>query len=201
MTHHRTPIQGITLVENDIKSFQDPMEKEMQAPIKHFEGELIKIRTGRAHTSLVDDIKVTAYGQETPIKGLATVSVPEASLITIQPWDTSILGDIETAILESDIGVTPVNDGTIIRLQLPKMSAQRRDELIKVLGKKAEECKMAIRNVRKDFNNLMRDAKTKKTISENHFNRLEDVLQKVTDKFTGLVDQMSKKKEQEISAI
>ena len=194
--------QEITFIENDIKSFQEPMEKEMQKSIKHFEGELIKIRTGRAHISLVDMLPVSVHGQPKVIlKGLASISAPEPRLITIQPWDASAIADIEKAIEESDIGIKPVNDGKLIRLRLPEMSSQRRDELIKILGKKAEDTKIAIRNVRKEFHNAMRDAKTKKTISENFFNRLSDVLQQVTDKFTSLVDQMSKKKEQDLTTV
>ena len=109
------------------------------------------------------------------------LAAPDTRLITIQPWDNNIIGEIEKAISESDIGITPANDGDLIRLRLPEMSSSRRDELVKILGKKAEEAKIAIRNVRKDFQNLIRDAKKDKVISENFFNRLNDVLQKVTD--------------------
>lgn len=192
----------VTLVENDIKSFQTPMDAEMQKSIKHFEGELIKIRTGRAHTSLVEHILVSIYNQPPVVlKNIAALSAPESNLITIQPWDTTTIGDIEKALATSSIGITPVNDGKIIRLRLPQMSTQRRDELVKLLGKKAEECKVAMRNTRKDFNNLIRDGKAKKTISENFYNRLLDVLQQVTDTFTKRVDQMAKKKEEELHSV
>jgi ribosome recycling factor len=193
---------NITLVENDIKGFQHPMEIEMGKAIKHLEGELIKIRTGRAHTSLVEDLPVSAYGQmPVPLKNLAVLAAPDARLITIQPWDKNLIGDIERAIKASDIGLTPLNDGDIIRLRLPEMSSTRRDELIKILGKKVEECRVAIRNIRKDFNNLIRDAKKDKVISENFFNRLTDVLQKVTDTFIDKADQLATKKEKEISTV
>ena len=191
----------IVLVENDLKSFQTPLETEMQKPIKHFEGELIKIRTGRAHTSLVENVNVLAYGAPQPLRQLAVLSAPEAKLITIQPWDTSLINDIEKALLNSDLGLTPLNDGKIIRLQLPDMSTNRRDELGKILGKKLEECRVAIRNVRKDFNNLIRDAKKDKVVSENFFNRLEDTLQKVTDKFIAQAEQLAQKKEKEIHTV
>lgn len=191
----------IVLVENDLKSFQTPLEAEMQKPIKHFEGELIKIRTGRAHTSLVENVPVLAYGMTQPLRQLAVLSAPEAKLITIQPWDTSLINDIEKALLNSDLGLTPLNDGKIIRLQLPDMSTNRRDELGKILGKKLEECRVAVRNVRKDFNNLIRDAKKDKVVSENFFNRLEDTLQKVTDKFIAQAEQLSQKKEKEIHTV
>lgn len=189
----------IVIVENDIKSFQNPMEAEMNKPIKHFEGEIVKIRTGRAHTSLVEDLMVICYGQPAaPLKSYAAIAAPDSRLLTIQPWDASIIDDIEKAIKNSEIGINPLNDGKVIKLILPEMSTSRRDELIKVLHKKLEECKISVRNIRKDFNNLLRDAKKDKKISENFFNRLEDVLQKVTDKFIEKADQLSEKKEKEI---
>lgn len=126
---------------------------------------------------------------------------PDARLITIQPWDKAVIGEIEKAIKNSDVGLTPVNDGDIIRLRLPEMSSTRRDELIKILGKKVEESKISIRNVRKDFNNFIRDAKKDKAISENFFSRLSDVLQKVTDTFIEKTDQLGAKKEKEISSL
>jgi ribosome recycling factor len=191
----------ITLVENDTKSFKTAMEAEMLKAIKHFEGELIKIRTGRAHTSLIEDLPVSIYGgAPMPLRQIASLAAPEARLLTIQPWDASTLNDIEKAIGSSDIGLTPRNDGTIIRLTLPEMSTSRRDELIKILGKKHEECKIGIRRVRQDFNNLIRDAKKDKKISENFFSRLSDILQEVTDKFTENSDQLAAKKEKEVTS-
>jgi len=196
--HHR----NLTLVENDIKSFKEPVEGEMGKAVKHLEGELIKIRTGRAHTSLVEEIPVSAYDQPpVALKSLAALAAPDVRLITIQPWDQSIIGDIEKAILASSIGVTPANDGSIIRIQLPEMSSSRRDELVKVLGKKLEESKISIRSIRKDFHNVIRDAKKDKKISENFFNRLEDELQKVTDSWIKRVDQLAEKKKVEITTI
>jgi len=192
----------IVITENDIKSFQNPMEAEMTKAIKHFESELVKIRTGRAHTSMVEDLPVSCYAQAPmALKSYASIAAPDARLITIQPWDASILGEIEKAIKTSDLGVNPINDGAMIKIVLPEMSSARREELIKILGKKLEECKVAIRNVRKDFNNLLRDAKKEKKISENFFNRLEDVLQKVTDSFIDKADQLSEKKEKELRTV
>jgi ribosome recycling factor len=192
----------LTLVENDVKGFQQPMEAEMLKSIRHLEQELVKIRTGRAHTSLIEDLPVSAYGQQPgPLKNLAVLSAPDARLITIQPWDKNIMADIERAIKASDTGLTPINDGDIIRIRLPEMSSTRREELIKILGKKVEECRVAIRNVRKEFNNFLRDAKKDKEISENFFNRLSDVLQKVTDTYIEKADLLSDKKEKEISTV
>lgn len=194
--------QQVIFKENDIKSLQTPMETELDKCIKHFEGELLKIRTGRAHTSMVEDIQVISYGQDPmPIRSMSVVSAPEARLITIQPWDTAVIPDIEKALKNSDLGVNPINDGKLIRIQLPQMSSARRDELNKVLGKKSEECKVAIRNVRKDYHNHIRDAKKDKKISENFFNRLNDTLQKITDKYVEKVEQQTKKKETEISSV
>jgi ribosome recycling factor len=195
-------MKDLVLVENDTKTFETAISAEMDKSIKHLEGELIKIRTGRAHVSMVDDLKIIVYGGQTmALKGVATLGAPESDLIIIQPWDASIIPDIERAILTSDLGVKPQSDGGIIRLQLPKMSTARRDELVKVLGKKIEDCKIALRNVRKDFNNIIRDAKKEKTISENFFNRLEDLLQKVTDNFTTKTEQMGEKKRIELTSI
>jgi ribosome recycling factor len=192
----------IIIVENDIKSLQTPMEAEMAKCIKHFEGELIKIRTGRAHTSLIEDIMISCYGQAPmPLKNLAALAAPDTRLLTIQPWDSSIIADIEKAIMTSDIGIKPITDSKVIKLVLPEMSSTRRDELVKVLKKKLEECRISVRNVRKDFNNYIRDAKKNKSVSENFFNRLEDVLQKVTDLYIKKADQMAEKKEHEITAI
>jgi len=192
----------LQLTENDEKSFTSTMNQEMHKPIKHFEGELIKIRTGRAHTSIIEDIPVSAYGQPPmPLKNLAALGAPDVRLLTIQPWDINTINDIETAIQNSDLGISPTNDGAVIRLVLPEMSTNRRDELAKILGKKLEECKITIRNVRKDFNNLIRDAKKDSTISENFYNRLCDCLKKVTDSFIETADQMAKKKETELKTI
>lgn len=185
------------ITENDTKTFETAMEKEMGQAIKHFERELASIRTGRAHTSIIEGIKVSCYGQApVPLKTMAALAAPDARLLTIQPWDPSILGDIEKAILASDVGLTPINDGKLIRLQLPEMSTSRREELVKILHKKLEECRVAIRNIRKEFHNLSRDAKKNKTISEDFANRLDDSLKKVTNKFIGQAEQMSEKKEE-----
>jgi len=193
----------IILIENDIKSFQKPMEAEMENPLKHFERELVKIRTGRAHTSMIEDIPVFAYGQEdaVPLKGLGVVSAPDPRLLAVQPWDVSIIPDIEKAIVASGIGVSPVNDGKIIRLRLPEMSSDRREELIKMLHKKLEDCRVAIRNVRKDFKNLITDAKKDKKVSENFHNRLADLLQEITDAYIAKAETLAKKKETELATV
>ena len=191
---------NITLVENEPKPFQSAMEAEMTKAIKHFETELLKIRTGRAHTSMVEDIQVQAYGNVVPLKQVASLAAPDVRLITIQPWDASIINEIEKGLMNSDLGVKPLNDGVTIKVVLPEMSSSRREDLIKILGKKLEECKVAVRNVRRDFNNLIRDAKKDKIVSENFYNRLTDILQKVTDTYIAKADDLGSKKEKEIRA-
>ncbi len=191
----------IKLAENDIKGFQTPMEAEMERAVKFLDGEIGKLRTGRAHTSLIESIQVDVYGQPTPLKGVAVLSAPESRQLTVQPWDVSVIGDIEKAILASGLGLTPINDGKLIRIQLPEMSKDRREELLKLLSKKQEDAKVAVRNVRKDFQNLLRDAKKNKEISENFFNRLEDILQKITDKYIAKIDEMAEKKKKDVTAV
>lgn len=183
------------------KQFEKAVEVEMDKTIKFFEKELLKIRTGRAHPSLLEDIKVAAYGNITPIKQLAAISAPDASLLVVQPWDKSIMPDIEKALSASDLGITPLNDGNVIRIQLPRMSSQRREELVKGLHKKLEESKVALRTTRKDFHILIRDAEKSKKISEDYSKRLQDSLQKMTDKTIEIAEGLSRKKEDEIKTV
>ncbi len=135
------------------------------------------------------------------LKQVAVLAAPESRLITIQPWDAGMIEAIEKAISTSDLGLTPVNDGKLIRIALPEMSTSRRDELVKLLHKKNNEGKERIRDVRKDFNNTLRDHKKDKKISENFFSRLEDVLQKVHDKNIEQLEQLTQKKEKEIKSV
>ncbi|KKP53658.1 MAG: Ribosome-recycling factor [candidate division TM6 bacterium GW2011_GWF2_33_332] len=181
-------MKPIIFSEGDSKTFENSVNEAMDLAIKHFDKELTSIRTGRASTAIFDGLKVECYGQLMGIKEIASLSAPDARLITIQPWDKSIIGDIEKAILASDIGITPVNDGQLIRLQFPMISSQRREELVKVLGKKTEECRVSIRNVRKEAHNFLREAEKEKLISEDFAERLSHLLQKITDKFIEKTD-------------
>ncbi len=194
-------MEEIAFQEGDTRSVEQITKKEMEGPIKHFEKELVSIRTGRASVSLLDNIVVECYGQMMPLRELATISAPESRLLTIQPWDKSQIGPIEKAIKISDLGIAPINDGTIIRLQLPQMSMERRDELTKVLGKKVEEARIGIRNVRRDVFNEIREAQKKHIISEDFAHRLSDHLQKVTDDHIAKVETMYKKKSEELHTI
>ena len=192
----------LKLTDTNIKEFEQAASGEMDKAVKHYERELITIRTGRAHPALVEGIKFTCYGNSVlTVKEAASITIPEPRLIVIQPWDQGTIQDMENAILNSDVGVTPVVDGNIIRIRLPEMSTSRRDELVKILGKKTEESRISVRNVRKDFHNLIRDAEKNKSISEDHSRRLSDTLQKITDKFIGTIDQMAQKKESEVKTV
>jgi ribosome recycling factor len=191
----------IAFKEGDSKDFEKLLKEQMEQPLKHYEKELASIRTGRASITLLENIKVDAYGQLMSLKEVATLGAPDPRLLTIQPWDKAIIPEIEKAVMSSDLGASPVNDGTIIRVQLPQMSASRRDELVKLLGKKTEDCKVSMRNVRKDFHNEVRDADKKHIISEDFAKRLADLLQKITDQYIEKVDQLNNKKATEIGHI
>lgn len=190
------------ITENNSKDFEKAVDTEMQKVIKHFEKELLSIRTGRAHTSLIEDIMVSVYGgAPTPLKHVAVLGAPDTRLLTVQPWDIATIPDIEKAISTSDLGLSPQNDGAVIRLQLPEMSTSRRDELVKILHKKLEDCRIGVRNVRKDFNNLVRDTEKNKKISKDFATRLNDTLQKITDKSIETAEQLSEKKEKEVRSV
>ena len=161
---------------------------------------MASIRTGRASTKLIEGIKVECYGQQMPLRDVATLAAPDARLLTIQPWDKNLIADVEKAIMQSDVGITPANDGDIIRLQLPQMSSDRRDELIKLLGKKTEECRVGVRAIRKEAQNQIKTAE-KDGLSEDFAKRLADSLQKVTDNTIKIVDEMSAKKAADIRVI
>lgn len=181
--------------------FEQAVRTTMAKHIEYFEKELSKLRTGRATPTLVEDIHAQCYGNTMRIKDIATITTPEAQLIVIQPWDASNIEAIEKAIGQSELRVTPQNDGTIIRVPLPPMSSSRREELAKTVGKRLEEAKVAIRNERKEFNNLIRDLQKNKTISEDIEKRLQTLLQKVTDDLTAKADDIAAKKEKEIKSL
>lgn len=194
-------MEEIAFIEGDPKDIEAIARKHMTEAIGHFEKELTAIRTGRANPSMIENVKVECYGQFMNLKELATLGAPDARLLTIQPWDPSIIGDIERALLISDLGVTPVNDGKVIRIQLPQMSASRREELVKILGKKTEECRIAIRNVRKDIHNEIRDADRKHIISEDFAEKLTNLVQKITDEFVKKADELHDKKAAELKTV
>ncbi|GAC1475100.1 MAG: ribosome recycling factor [Ktedonobacteraceae bacterium] len=170
----------------------------MQKAVDALKQDLNAIRAGRASSSLVDRITVEYYGAPTPINQVASVSTPEARLLVIQPWDRKLLADIEKAIQKSDLGINPNNDGQVIRLNIPPMSEERRRDLVKTLHKKLDEHKVAIRNVRRDIQDKLRDREKKKEVSEDELKRSTERLQKLTDRYVDEMDKVGKAKELEI---
>ncbi|HLS83164.1 MAG TPA: ribosome recycling factor [Arenimonas sp.] len=183
---------------NEIKQdAQTRMAKSIEA-LRH---NLVKIRTGRASTGLVDSIRVPAYGSDVPLSQVAAVSVSDARSLVITPWDKSMVGPIEKAILGSDLGLTPNTAGTTIRLNLPALTEERRRDLAKVVASEGEDAKVAIRNVRRDANQQVKDLLKEKQITEDDVRRAEDEIQKITDKAIKDVDEVVKGKEQELMAV
>lgn len=180
------------------QQIEKTISAEMEKQRLFLDKDLGKLRTGRAHPSMVEDIKVSTYGTLMPLKEIASITAPEAALIVIQPWDKTLIPDIEKAIYSSELGVNPLNDGNVIRLQIPPMNTARRQELAKTIGQKLESSKVNIRNIRKDAQNSIRDAEKSKAISQDLSKKLQDMLQKLTDKYISLCEQLSSKKEEEI---
>jgi len=177
------------------------LETRMQAAVELLAREFSGVRTGRANTALLDGVRVEAYGVQTPINQMASLSVPDPKTLVIQPWDTSQIPAIEKAILKSDLGLTPSNDGKVIRLSMPTLTEERRKQLAKTVGKLAEETRVAIRNIRRDANDRLKALAKDKKVSQDDERRGHDQIQKSTDKFIAKVDELTKKKEQEILAI
>jgi ribosome recycling factor len=183
---------------NDIKQdAQARMTKSIEA-LRH---SLVKVRTGRASTGLVDSLRVSAYGGEVPLSQVASVAVGDARSLVITPWDRAMVGVIEKAILASDLGLTPNTAGTTIRLNLPALTEERRRELAKVVAAEGEDTKVAIRNIRRDANQQVKDLLKDKAVTEDEVRRSEDEIQKITDKAIKDVDDVVKAKEQELMAV
>ncbi|MDY6854264.1 MAG: ribosome recycling factor [Thermodesulfobacteriota bacterium] len=180
--------------EEVIQDLKDSMEKSIEALHKEFS----RVRTGRASLSLLDGIKVEYYGQLTPLNQVATLSVPEARLITIQPWDNKVIGEIEKSIQRSDLGLTPINDGKVIRISIPNLTEERRKELVKVIKKMTENCKVSLRNSRRESIALLKELKKEKEISEDEMHKVQDEIQKITDTYVNKSDEILKDKEKEI---
>ncbi len=173
----------------------------MDAAISHLKRELAKIRTGRASTSLLDDVMVDYYGTPTPIAQVATLSVPEPRLITISPWDETLVPQVERAIMTSDLGITPSNDGKIIRIPIPPLTEERRKEFVKQAHKVGEEARVSSRNARRDMIDSLKREQKDGNISEDESKRAQDKVQKLTDEFGAQVDEILKRKDQEILEI
>ncbi len=174
---------------------------KMARSIESFRKELGKVRTGRASFSLLDGIKVDYYGTPTPLQQVGTLSVPESRLITVTPWDAKMVGPIEKAIQASGLGLNPVSDGKIVRIPIPPLTEERRKELAKVVRKMAEEARVAVRNVRRDAIEKLKELEKKKTISEDQTKRGQEQVQKETDASIRKIDEILKSKEQEIMEV
>ncbi len=181
-----------------IDSLYDDARQGMDKSIDALKNEFKKIRTGRASLALFEGIKVRYYGTPTPLNQVASLSVPESRLIVIQPWDQSVIGEIEKEILKSELGLTPMSDGKVIRVPIPPLTEERRGELVRVVRRIAEEHKVSIRNIRRDTNELLKGLKKDGEITEDDFYRAQDKVQKITDDYIGLVDQTCQEKEKEI---
>jgi len=177
--------------------FEDA-ERRMHKAVDALRQDLAAIRTGRASSALIERIQIDYYGTQTPINQVATISVPDARQLLIQPWDRKLLTDIEKAIQKSDLGINPNNDGQVIRLNIPPLNEERRREMVKILHKKLDEHKVAIRNVRRDAQDKLRDREKKKEITEDEQRRSNERLQKLTDRFIDEMDKVGKTKELEI---
>jgi len=185
------------MIDDVLIDAQDRMEKTVEA----LQLDLRGIRTGRASPALVERLKVDYYDAPTPLNQLATISAPEPRLLTIRPWDPSALAAIEKAILKSDLGLTPNNDGKIIRLSIPRLNEERRQELVKVVARRVEEGRVSIRNIRRDAIEALRTLEKDKEISEDELHKSRDDVQELTDDFVGQIDEVGKAKEKEIMEI
>lgn len=174
-------------------------DEKMHKTYEHLEADYQGIRAGRANPHVLDKLRVDYYGTPTPIQQVGNITIPEARMIQIAPWEKSLIKDIEKAILASDIGITPSNDGSVIRLVFPELTEERRKDLVKEVKKKAEECKVAVRNIRRDGNDAFK--KIAKEISEDEVKQLEDELQKMTDKYIKDVDKLMEEKSKEILTV
>ena len=170
----------------------------MNKSLAALKNEFKRVRTGRASLSILDGIRVDYYGTLTPLSQMASLAVPESRLITIQPWDASAIKEIEKAILKSDLGLTPSNDGKIIRISIPPLTADRRKGLVKIIHKMSEEHKVAIRNIRRDSNELVKNLKKDGSVSEDEVFKAQDKIQKITDDYIKMVDVSYSEKEKEI---
>ena len=182
----------------ELKDLMPEQEQRMDKSIESLKHEFASIRTGRASVALLDKIMVDYYGSPTPINQVANISVPEPRMILVAPWDKSMIGAIEKAILQSDLGLNPGNDGTAIRLTIPQLTEERRKEIVKIVHKKAEDAKVAVRNIRRDANDVLKKEEKAKTITEDDVKDGLDQIQKLTDKKIKQIDDLKAVKEKDV---
>jgi ribosome recycling factor len=178
--------------------FLNELRNKMEKSVEALRKDLGRVRTGRASLALLEGIRVNYYGAPSPLAQVASLSVPDSRTIAIQPWDTKMIGEIEKAIQKSDLGLTPLNDGKIVRISIPPLTEERRKELVKVVKRMEEEGKVALRNIRRDANEQLKEAKKDKTISEDDQFKLQEEVQKAVDKAIGKNEEIVKAKEKEI---
>lgn len=184
-------------MDERLLEFEEKMEKSLDA----LAGEFATIRAGRANPHILDKLRVDYYGTPTPFQQVANISVPEARMIQIQPWEASLIKEIEKAIMNSDLGITPNNDGKVVRLIFPELTEERRKELVKDVKKKGENSKVAVRNIRRDANDLFKKQSKANEISEDEAKVLEDEVQKLTDKYITQIDKAVEEKSKEILTV
>ena len=184
-----------------INEVLDELRERMQKSVEALQDDLLSIRTGRASPALVEKLPVEYYGTATPLNQMASIAAPEPRLLVIRPWDPSALADIERAILRSDLGLTPMNDGMLIRLSIPRLTEERRRELVKVVSRRVEEARIAVRNLRRDALQDLKEFEKEKMISEDEFFRGKAKVQELTDEFVEEIDGIGKRKEEEVMEI
>lgn len=184
-----------------IQELRKKTNERMQTSIEALKKKFASVRTGRASLALLDGLTVDYYGTPTPIQQLASLSLPDSRQIAIQPWEQKIIPEIEKAIMKSDLGLTPMNDGKLIRINIPALTEERRKQLVKVVKKEAEEAKVAVRNIRRDVNEELKKLEKEKHISEDEIKKEHDEVQKITDSFVKKVDELLEHKEKEIMEV
>lgn len=184
-----------------LKEIESKAKDKMHKSVNAIKNEIIKIRTGKATTALLEDIKVECYGSKVPLKQIANIGAPEVRLLIVQPWDKNLLPEVEKAIFQSDLGLTPNNDGKIIRLPVPPLTEERRKELVKLVRKLGEEGKIAIRNVRRECNDDIKKGEKSSEFSEDQSERGMKKIQEITDEYTDQIDKIIDAKEKEIMEI
>ena len=184
-----------------INEVLEELRERMRKSVEALQDDLLSIRTGRASPALVEKLPVEYYGTATNLNQMASIAAPEPRLLVIRPWDPSALADIERAILRSDLGLTPMNDGMLIRLSIPRLTEERRRELVKVVSRRVEEARIAVRNLRRDALQDLKEFEKEKMISEDEFFRGKDKVQELTDEFVEEIDSIGKRKEEEVMEI
>jgi len=184
-----------------IEDVTSDAKSRMAKSVEALKNELTKLRTGRAHTSLLEHITVPYYGSDVPLNQVASISVGDARTLVVQPWERNIVPEVEKAIMNSDLGLNPVTAGDVMRVPLPALTEERRRDMTRVVRNEAEQARVAVRNIRRDANSMLKDLEKEKEITEDELRRAEDSVQKLTDKFVGDIDEVLKAKESDLMEV